>query len=159
MKEKDQKRRLSVTTLIVFLGAVVFVGPLVLVWVSKLTLNSTTIGLDAASLVYGWPVITGLCIAAFLIMFRVPLAGFISEVRTIKAGGVVVQRAYVRPDETRALLKKWLGPADSENRQKLRIWLKTEVGWKESEASWVNSASDTLLNLAVQHFDIAQGDN
>jgi len=76
--------------LVLVVGLILF-GPLAVAAVARRMGSTHELGIEAARLVYGWPVIVGVCVIVFLVTFRSPLHAFLRGVRRLKAGGVEME--------------------------------------------------------------------
>ncbi len=70
------------------LAAIIMVGPLTLALLGRWFGIGPDIGIEAAKLVYAWPVVAGICVVVGVVIFRSPLSQLIGGMRRIKAAGL-----------------------------------------------------------------------
>lgn len=134
----------------------VLLSPLGLSWVSTRLVEGGDLGMDAARLVYSWPVMTGACIILTLLLFRVPLTDLIDRIESIKGAGLELQaRAAPTLEDAghRELLERVERWSEQDDHwEKLGKWAR--LRGRGSATLWSNAAAAAELEEIIKTLKI-----
>ena len=88
------------TILTIVLVILVIVSPLAIVVVGKHFDIDPQLGVRLAELLYGWPIIVGVCIISFAFLFRTPLGKLMGGIHGLRAGNIELQMGQQAPIAT-----------------------------------------------------------